>query len=407
MAGSARTAEDTDRSDFDRLGASGAASDAEGPLNHDEATLAVRPPRGAPEPGSIETGLGSFPRAQLVVLAVDVVLAVFFAIVLSKPFLLCLAYTMAIGLSMFWLNWALHRLQGKTLLSWKTSAAAIPVGGAGGFAVARFWELGGIGRSFLDRSALGPPLAGALLFGAIMAYYFHARAVVAEGRARLRDEVLQRLENEQRLTEAELKLLQAQIEPHFLFNTLSNILQLIDADPPSAKRMLVNLTSYLRASLHRTRAGPTTVGEELSLVRAYLEIQGARMGARLSYRIDCPSELSGLPLPPLLLQPLVENAVRHGLEAVPGGGEVLVRAERQGGALVFQVQDTGAGLAPGSPSGIGLANVRARVRAVSQGRGSMVIHPNAPQGLSVRITLPLSPCPGEASTGAAVAGSLP
>ena len=109
----------------------------------------------------------------------------------------------------------------------------------------------------------------------------------------------------------------------------------------------------------------------------------------------------------LLLQPLVENAVRHGLEAVPGGGEVLVRAERQGGALVFQVQDTGAGLAPGSPSGIGLANVRARVRAVSQGRGSMVIHPNAPQGLSVRITLPLSPCPGEASTGAAVAGSLP
>lgn len=375
-------------------------------MNRDEPLTAPETSRQPGQPTDLDLGVGGVARAQLVVLAAGAVVGIFYAIVQSKPLLLCLVYSEAIGNSMFWLNWALHRLRGLSAICWKTTAVALGLGGVAGVALGRLWEVRGLDRSILEPGVLGPPLAGALVFGAIMAYTFHARAVVAEGQARLREEMLQRALHEQRLTEAELKLLQAQIEPHFLFNTLSNVLHLVDANPHGAKRMLVNLTSYLRASLHRTRAGATTVGEELDLVRAYLEIQTERMGARLAYRIDCPPELCDLALPPLLVQPLVENAVRHGLEPRPGGGEVRIRVGQEEDALLLEVRDTGAGLATHGRSGVGLANVRARVRAVSQGRGSMVIQPVAPHGLSVRITLPLpGAVPGDAARLAADRGA--
>jgi signal transduction histidine kinase len=372
-------------------------------LNEDGVAPAVGP-RDARQPRVLEQSVGSFRNVQLIVLVANTLLAVFFAVVQEKPFPRSLVYTQVIGNLMFWLNWGLHRLQGLTTISWRTSALAILLGGLLGLPAARLCELGKFDRRFLDVGVLFPAFVGALVSGGIVVYYFHARATVAEGRARLRDELLQRAEHERQLTQTELKLLQAQIEPHFLFNTLSNVLQLVDADPPAAKRMLWNLTSYLRASLHRTRAGATTLGEELDLVRAYLEIQAERMGARLAWRIDCPAELRDLPLPPLLLQPLVENAVRHGLEPSRGGGEVRVRAGREGETLVLEVQDTGVGIGIGSGSGVGLANVRARVRAVSQGQGSMVIQPNVPRGLCVRIALPPG---GAAGATPAAAGGAP
>jgi len=216
------------------------------------------------------------------------------------------------------------------------------------------------------------------------------------GRARLREELLRRAEDARHLAEAELKLLQAQIEPHFLFNTLSNILQLIHTDPPGAHRMLMNLTNYLRGSLRRTRAGATTVVEELDLVRAYLDIQAMRMGGRLSYRIACAPDLRYTPLPPLLVQPLVENAIRHGLEPLPAGGEVAVSVSREGDALVLEVIDNGLGIDPHRPPGVGLSNVRDRVEAISQGRGSVVLRANAPTGVCVRISLPLGSGPRQA-----------
>jgi LytS/YehU family sensor histidine kinase len=240
---------------------------------------------------------------------------------------------------------------------------------------------------------LSGSLAGTIIFGVAASLYFHTRAEMAQARARLQDEELRRVENEQRLTAAELKLLQAQIEPHFLFNTLSNVLQLVDANPPGAKRMLLNLTSYLRASLQRTRSGATTLGEELDLVNAYCEIQAVRMGPRLTFRVECPAALRGVALPPLLLQPLVENAVRHGLEPQPAGGDVCVRIAQAGDILHLEVIDTGLGLKAGSAPGIGLANVHDRVRAISHGRGTMVTKPNSPSGMCVHIELPLSAAP--------------
>jgi LytS/YehU family sensor histidine kinase len=158
--------------------------------------------------------------------------------------------------------------------------------------------------------------------------------------------------------------------------------------------MLENLVAYLRASLQRTRAGPTTLGEELTLVRAYLEIQGVRMGARLRWAIEVPDDLRALELPPLILQPLVENAVRHGLEPRPGGGSVAVRARREEGDLVLEVEDTGLGLTGDPTPGIGLSNVRARLAALYPERASLQVRQSGTEGLSVRMTIPL---PGAAA----------
>jgi sensor histidine kinase YesM len=232
-------------------------------------------------------------------------------------------------------------------------------------------------------------LGGALFFGAAVSYYFQSSQRITASEARLREELLERALSEQRLAEANLKLLQAQIEPHFLFNTLSNVIHLVDEKPADARRMLENLTAYLRASLHRTRSGPTTLGEELELIRAYLEIQSVRLGDRLRWEIEAGAELRHLELPPLLLQPLVENAVRHGLEPKPGGGAVSVRATRDGGRLLLEVTDTGLGMNESGAPGVGLANVRSRIDQLSHGRGELVLRPNRPEGLRVSIALPL------------------
>ena len=301
----------------------------------------------------------------------------------------------AIGWPILLLHGAVHLVdRGERVPEWMVSAFSIAVGAVVGIALTRailgerLWPL--------DLRSLAITAATVLVFGVAVSYFFVSRALLAKGQARLREELLAREEGARRLAEAELKLLQAQIEPHFLFNTLSNVLQLVDSDPPRAKRMLHNLTSYLRGSLGRTRAGATTLGEELDLVRAYLEIQAVRMGSRLAWRISCPDELRDLPLPPLLLQPLVENALRHGLEPKPGGGEVAVSAAREGGELVLEIRDDGLGLDPRQPAGVGLTNVRERVRAVSGGRGSLTLRPAAAGGLCARIVLPLAPAPPRA-----------
>ncbi len=316
-------------------------------------------------------------------------IALFILAVVPVTFAGCFVTSQAIGLSILTVSWAVLLLRPQTS---KPVAAAIAVPAGAAFAVALLALTGAGSLSSQLASnprAIGGMLGGGLLFGTAVSWYFHSAERLAESEARLREELLERVTGEQRLTEANLKLLQAQIEPHFLFNTLSNVLHLIDEKPADARRMLENLTAYLRASLQRTRAGPTTLGEELELVRAYLEIQAVRLGERLRWEIQAAPELRHVELPPLLLQPLVENAVRHGLEPKPGGGAITVRAELTGQELRLEVADTGLGMAETSPAGVGLANVRARVEELGGGRGELVLRPNRPQGLAVTITFPI------------------
>ncbi|MDL5034536.1 histidine kinase [Pelomonas sp. APW6] len=195
------------------------------------------------------------------------------------------------------------------------------------------------------------------------------------------------------LTQAQLRLLQAQIEPHFLFNTLANVQGLIDYEPAQAKHMLDAFTDYLRASLRQMRAEDVSLSQELALVQNYLAVMHCRMGERLKSRVDVAPELLDARLPPLLLQPLVENALHHGLEPQLQGGLLQIRARPQDDGLVVEIEDDGIGLAgsrqrPRQGHGMALQNIRERLLAFYGPGASLVLTDGAGgRGTCVRLVL--------------------
>lgn len=226
-------------------------------------------------------------------------------------------------------------------------------------------------------------LISVILASVFFARERQARAEAELGRERLRGE---RIEREAAL--ANLRALQAQIEPHFLFNTLANVTSLVDPDPAKAKAMLESFIQFLRASLDATRLEATTLGAEAELVAAYLHVLQVRMGGRLRYRIDIPHDLRETAIAPMLLQPVVENSIRHGLEPKVDGGEVAFRARREADHVVIEIQDTGVGFAPTTCGGVGLTNLRARLKLLYGDRASLAISENAPGGALVAIRIP-------------------
>jgi LytS/YehU family sensor histidine kinase len=208
-------------------------------------------------------------------------------------------------------------------------------------------------------------------------------------RADLQSERRQAAEALQSETAAKLALLQAQIEPHFLFNTLANVLSVIESDPGTAKTILEHLNRYLRVSLGRTRRPSGTVADEIDLVRPLLAIAALRLGDRLRYSISVPDALQSAALPPLLLQPLVENALRHGIDPAVKGGDIRIDAERRDGTLMLRVVDSGVGLDAGAPEGVGLANVRARLERLYGERGRLALYRNQPSGVVAELVIPL------------------
>jgi hypothetical protein len=187
---------------------------------------------------------------------------------------------------------------------------------------------------------------------------------------------------------AQLGLLQAQIEPHFLFNTLAHVQSAIDQDPALGKVMLENLIRYLRGTLTRSRLATYTVLEEQELIEALLAIAAIRLGRRLSYSVQLSSVRTAR-LPPLLLQPLVENAIKHGIEPAIDGGEILVSGEIDGEFLTLRVADTGGGVTIGNPEGVGLANVRERLASLYGHAGRLRLERNSPRGTVAELRLPL------------------
>ena len=194
------------------------------------------------------------------------------------------------------------------------------------------------------------------------------------------------------LAEARVQTMQAQVEPHFLFNTLASIDHLIETDPPRASAMQKNLIQYLRAALPKMRESSTTLGREVDLVRAYLEILKVRMDERLTTEFAVPDGLRSAAFPPMMLQTIVENAIKHGLEPKPDGGAIRVAAEIVDGRLRVTVADTGLGFDPDNTrtrgTGLGLTNIRERLAMLHEGKGSLAIAPNQPSGTVVSIELP-------------------
>lgn len=192
------------------------------------------------------------------------------------------------------------------------------------------------------------------------------------------------------MLEARLQVMRAQIEPHFLFNTLANVKRLCQTDVEGGITMLDNLALYLRAALPRMREAQTTLGQEADLVAAYLAVLQIRMGNRLRYAIDIPPSLRPLPFPPMMLLTLAENAVKHGLNPAPAGGMLLVRAEQAGDMVAIKVADSGVGfgVAATGGTGIGLANTRARLAALYGDTAELALAANEPTGVLATIRVP-------------------
>jgi len=217
-------------------------------------------------------------------------------------------------------------------------------------------------------------------------YFFYSRGRLATSEAAAQTARRQAAENQ-------LKLLESQLEPHMLFNTLANLRVLIGLDPPRAQAMLDHLIAFLRATLEASRCGSHSLASEFARIDDYLQLMKIRMGERLQVQLKLPAELADQPVPPLLLQPLVENAIKHGLEPHVSGGHLVVSAERDGEALVLRVRDTGAGLStiPAASTRFGLKQVRERLATLHGAAATLELAPAPdPRGGSLAtIRLPL------------------
>ena len=202
------------------------------------------------------------------------------------------------------------------------------------------------------------------------------------------------------VVEARMAAMQAQVEPHFLFNTLASIDHLIETDPARASVMQKNLIALLRASMPTMReasdGGVRDLGRELTMIRPYLEILKVRMEERMAMQIDVPDGLLSAEFPPMMVQTLVENAIKHGLEPKPEGGLLRVAAEIVHGKLVVTVADTGLGFgrAATAGTGVGLANIRERLQLLYGNKASLTVTENKPSGTAVTVTVPYKPIEG-------------
>jgi sensor histidine kinase YesM len=232
------------------------------------------------------------------------------------------------------------------------------------------------------------------VFGTVGAsLFFASRERIAKAQAELARERARAEATERQALQAQLQLLQAQIEPHMLFNTLANLRGLIGLDPARAEEMLDQLIHFLRATLVSARAAATNLGEEFALMDAYLGLMTVRMGARLQYTLDLPDALRGQQLPPMLLQPLVENAIVHGLEPKIDGGSLHIAARAEDDMLIVTVTDNGRGLdAPPVKAGtnVGVTNTRERLQALYGERASLAIEAALPQGVTSTLRLPMN-----------------
>ncbi|WP_374351350.1 sensor histidine kinase [Chitinimonas sp.] len=237
----------------------------------------------------------------------------------------------------------------------------------------------------------------ALMLAAILAVAFYSHQRQAETEAELSAERQRTLDAERRALESQLRMLQAQIEPHFLYNTLANAVGLIGPAPDKARLLLERLIEYLRASLTASREANTELGREFATLGAYLDLMQVRMGHRLTFQIELPAELHSITLPPMLLQPLVENAIQHGLEPKIEGGEIRISARRDHDMLEISVADSGIGIQPKrshrTGSGVGLSNLRERLSTLYEGKASLSLLENTPSGLRVTLRLPLASAP--------------
>lgn len=290
-------------------------------------------------------------------------------------------YSQCIGLSILLVSLLIFAKMQSGINKVAALSLSMPISVAIGMTLA--FSLTGLG-SWGDPLAWQPVVIG-LFFGFIGAITL----ILSE---RIEAEVKQRQliksESEKREIEAHLKLLQAQIEPHFLFNTLANVGSLIDGDQALAKELLDRLNDWLRVALARARNDSATLGDELDMLENYLKIMKIRFGERLNWYIEVPEDARCSAFPPMLLQPLVENAVRHGIEPKLGGGEIGIRVGIENAVLRIEVSDSGVGPQDKNGAGMGLANVRTRLATLFGAAGHLTLQGNPAGGATATLEIP-------------------
>jgi len=315
-------------------------------------------------------------RRALQVAVFNTVIAASITVFMQGGFWVNLVYSQCIGLiiwalveaGQYWLITDLQRQWRR--LFWLAPLCAALGYGLGTALAQQFYPT----HSLATWARYGHQSAGflviSLLAGAASSYFFMSREQLAQTRADVARTQAQAEAAQRLAAQAQLALLQSQLEPHMLFNTLANLRALMALDPQRAQEMLDHLVAYLRATLNASRQTWHPLQTEFERLRDYLELIKVRMGPRLHYALDLPEALAGINVPPLLLQPLVENAIKHGLEPQRDGGQVWVSAQRNGAELTLEVRDNGAGLgadrdadAP-THEGFGLAQVRERLKTV-------------------------------------------
>ncbi|MFZ6655088.1 sensor histidine kinase [Undibacterium sp. TJN19] len=296
------------------------------------------------------------------------------------------------GLSSFLLGPELENIRG-----WKWAAyyTVVPSGGvfAGYFLAVILINPAALHLNFFKPGVIFNFAIISMLVSCVLLFAYLIRERELLDKEKIATEQRRALESERRALEAQLRMLQAQIEPHFLYNTLANAVGLIAPDPARARLLLERLIDYLRATLSASRDSDTLLQSEIDTITAYLELMKLRMGERLRYRIELADEALKLPIPPMLLQPVVENAISHGLEPKIEGGEILLKAHLEVNHLHVVISDTGVGfqtVASSKPGGgVGLSNLRERIAALYGKQGSLNITENAAGGVSVSLYLPL------------------
>ena len=239
---------------------------------------------------------------------------------------------------------------------------------------------------------------------AVISKFFIDRSRAAQKMAESKRKEAEYHRMSRQVTEAKLSALQAQVEPHFLYNTLASVQALTEVDPARANAMTGHLIQYLRNALPKMRESVSTVGQEVELVRAYLNILQMRMGKRLAFEISVPPELAELPFPPLMLPSLVENAIKHGLEPQREGGSVTIGAAAVDGSIRMTVADTGRGFGEAPGEGVGLANIRERLAALYGDAAKLTLVANEPHGVRATIEVPRQWTPAGADAAGAGAG---
>ncbi|MCP3872726.1 MAG: hypothetical protein GY699_06160 [Desulfobacteraceae bacterium] len=229
-----------------------------------------------------------------------------------------------------------------------------------------------------------------IVFGVPIIYFFASKEKLIESEKQIQKEKIKRLTVEKEAAMTTLRILQAQIEPHFLFNTLANVISLFEIDMEKAKQMLIDFNEYLRISLQRTRQEMITLKQELDLIRQYLEIFKIRMGNRLSYTINDRTDMSELAFPPLIIQPLVENSIKYGIEPKLEGGTISIDCRIEEDNLSIMISDTGKGLdEDANQAGIGINNVSQRLENIYGSQASLMLKQNHPTGIKAMIKIPL------------------